>query len=80
MATGNINILKHELQLVFLDEEGKESTVRISVPKTDVTLSAAKAVGDMVLAKHLMTSAKGKLLTGFKGAYMVENTSAPIID
>lgn len=80
MATGTVNILKHELQLVFLDEDGKETAVRIGVPKADVTLSAAKEVGDMVLAKHLMRSAKGKLLTGFKGAYMVENTSAPITD
>lgn len=80
MATGNANILKHELQLVFLDDDSKETTVRISVPKAEVTLGAVKTVADMVLAKHLMTSAKGKVLTAFKGAYMVENTSAPIVE
>lgn len=80
MATGTMNILKKELQLVFLDDANKETTVRISVPKADVSLSVAKAVADMLLAKQFMTSAKGKLLTGFKGAFIVENTSTPLAD
>ena len=33
MATGTMNVLKKELQLVFLDDTNKETTVRISVPK-----------------------------------------------
>lgn len=80
MATGTMNVLKKELQLVFLDDTNKETTVRISVPKEDVSLTAAKTVADMMLAKHLMTSAKGKALSGFKGAYVVENNSAPLVD
>ena len=80
MATGTMNVLKKELQLVFLDDTNKETTVRISVPKEDMSLTAAKTVADMMLAKHFMTSAKGKALSGFKGAYVVENTSAPLVD
>ena len=80
MATGTMNVLKKELQLVFLDDTNKETTVRISVPKEDVSLTAAKTVADMMLAKHFMTSAQGKALSGFKGAYVVENNSAPLVD
>ena len=42
MATGTMNVLKKELQLVFLDDELKETTVRISVPKADVSRTAAE--------------------------------------
>lgn len=80
MATGTKNVLKNELQLVFWDDANKETTVRISVPKADVSLADVKTVADMLLAKHFMTSAKGQALAGFKGAYVVENTSAPVIE
>ncbi|WP_295785475.1 DUF2922 domain-containing protein [Veillonella ratti] len=80
MATGTMSVLKKELQLVFLDDELKETTVRISVPKADVSRTAAETVANLLIAKRFMTSAKGKILTGYKGAFMVENTSAQLVD
>jgi len=65
------------LSMVFKTDEDKKVSLRISVPRDDLDSLEVKAVMDIIIAKNVIHSASGDLIS-IDSAYLVETATTDL--
>jgi len=65
------------LRMVFTTDQDRKVSIRVSVPRDDLTALEVKTVMDLIVAKNIIQSSAGNLIA-VDTAYLVETSTTDL--